>query len=134
MLAIFGEWISGVPGARRRVGREQLELLIFRRTPARGCGTLLRHHARCGPGTHTSRGRFHAMREMAPNPIRLALPHVLRYEQITPLEIQFKRSNAGRGQEHYFGDMKGTLKIRPELFARVFDSPAPVVLPFTSVG
>ena len=67
-------------------------------------GSLLR--------THTSPGQIHAMREYAPEPIRVVLPGMCyRYEQITPRsEIQFNQVEGlavGRGIR--FTDLKGTL-------------------------
>ncbi len=67
--------------------------------------------------THTSPGQIRAMREMAPNPIRVILPGmVYRYEQTNAShEMQFNQVEllaVGRGIT--FADLKGTL----ESFAR----------------
>jgi len=67
--------------------------------------------------THTSPGQVHAMREFAPEPIRVALPGMCyRYEQIDAShEIQFNQIELlAVGKNITFGDMKGTL----EEFAR----------------
>ena len=67
-------------------------------------GSLLR--------THTSPGQIHAMREYAPEPIRVVLPGMCyRYEQITPRsEIQFNQvEGLAVGQGIRFTDLKGTL-------------------------
>ncbi len=62
--------------------------------------------------THTSPGQIRAMREFAPEPIRVILPGMCyRYEQVsTRSEIQFNQVEllaVGRGIT--FGDLKGTL-------------------------
>jgi phenylalanyl-tRNA synthetase alpha chain len=62
--------------------------------------------------THTSPGQIRAMREMAPNPIRVALPGMcFRYEQINPShELQFTQVELlAVGKGITFGDLKGTL-------------------------
>ena len=67
-------------------------------------GSLLR--------THTSPGQIHAMREYAPEPIRVVLPGMCyRYEQITPRsEIQFNQvEGLAVGKGIRFRDLKGTL-------------------------
>ncbi len=67
-------------------------------------GSLLR--------THTSPGQIHAMREYAPEPIRVVLPGMCyRYEQITPRsEIQFNQvEGLAVGKGIRFTDLKGTL-------------------------
>ncbi len=67
--------------------------------------------------THTSPGQVRAMREFAPEPIRVALPGMCyRYEQIDAShEIQFNQIELlAVGKNITFGDMKGTL----EEFAR----------------
>lgn len=63
--------------------------------------------------THTSPGQVRAMREFAPEPIRVALPGMCyRYEQIdTSHEIQFNQVELlAVGKNITFGDMKGTLE------------------------
>lgn len=63
--------------------------------------------------THTSPGQIHAMREFAPNPIRVILPGMCyRYEQITARsEIQFNQVELlAVGHNITFGDLKGTLQ------------------------
>jgi len=62
--------------------------------------------------THTSPGQIHAMREYAPDPIRVILPGMCyRYEQITARsEIQFNQVEGlvvGRGI--HMTDLKGTM-------------------------
>ena len=62
--------------------------------------------------THTSPGQVRAMREFAPEPIRVALPGMCyRYEQIDAShEIQFNQVELlAVGKNITFGDMKGTL-------------------------
>ncbi len=62
--------------------------------------------------THTSPGQMHAMREMAPNPIRVQLPGMcFRFEQINPShELQFTQVELlAVGEGITFGDLKGTL-------------------------
>lgn len=115
VLAIFGEMGFQVYRARDVESDENnFELLnIPAYHPARDMwdtfyattpGVVLR--------THTSPGQIHAMREMAPNPIRVALPGMCyRYEQITARsEIQFNQVELlAVGKNITFGDMKGTL-------------------------
>ena len=63
--------------------------------------------------THTSPGQVRAMREFAPEPIRVALPGMCyRYEQIDAShEIQFNQVELlAVGKNITFGDMKGTLE------------------------
>jgi len=72
--------------------------------------------------THTSPGQIHAMREYAPEPIRVILPGMCyRYEQInTRSEIQFTQvEGLAVGKNITFGDLKGTLAD----FARRFFGP-----------
>ena len=62
--------------------------------------------------THTSPGQIHAMREYAPDPIRVILPGMCyRYEQVTTrAEMQFTQvEGLAVGQNITFGDLKGTL-------------------------
>jgi phenylalanyl-tRNA synthetase alpha chain len=62
--------------------------------------------------THTSPGQIHAMRERAPEPIRVVLPGMCyRYEQITArAEIQFNQvEGLAVGRTITFADLKGTL-------------------------
>lgn len=62
--------------------------------------------------THTSPGQIHAMREYAPEPIRVILPGMcFRYEQITARsEIQFHQvEGLAVGKNITFADLKGTL-------------------------
>jgi phenylalanyl-tRNA synthetase alpha chain len=68
-------------------------------------GTILR--------THTSPGQIRAMREMAPNPIRVSLPGmVYRYEQTNAShEAQFNQVELlAVGRNITFGDLKGTIE------------------------
>jgi phenylalanyl-tRNA synthetase alpha chain len=61
---------------------------------------------------HTSPGQIHAMREFAPNPVRVALPGMcFRYEQISARrDIQFNQVELlAVGHNITFGDLKGTL-------------------------
>jgi len=63
--------------------------------------------------THTSPGQVRAMREFAPEPIRVALPGMCyRYEQIDAShEIQFNQVELlAVGKDITFGDLKGTLE------------------------
>lgn len=86
--------------------------------------------------THTSPGQIHAMREFAPDPIRVILPGmVYRYEQLsTRSEIQFNQVEllaVGRGIT--FMDLKGTLE---DFTRRMFGEDArtrlrPSYFPFT---
>jgi phenylalanyl-tRNA synthetase alpha chain len=62
--------------------------------------------------THTSPGQIHAMREYAPESIRVILPGmVYRYEQVTSrAEMQFTQvEGLAIGRNITFGDLKGTL-------------------------
>lgn len=62
--------------------------------------------------THTSPGQIHAMREYAPEPIRVILPGmVYRYEQVTTRsEMQFTQvEGLAVGHNITLGDLKGTL-------------------------
>ena len=62
--------------------------------------------------THTSPGQIRAMREFAPEPVRVALPGmVYRYEQIsTRSSFQFYQIELlAVGKNITFGDLKGTL-------------------------
>ncbi|MBI5053868.1 MAG: phenylalanine--tRNA ligase subunit alpha [Chloroflexi bacterium] len=62
--------------------------------------------------THTSPGQIHAMREYAPDPIRVVLPGmVYRYEQITSRsDIQFDQiEGLAVGKGIRMSDLKGTL-------------------------
>ena len=68
-------------------------------------GTLLR--------THTSPGQIRAMRQFAPEPIRVALPGMCyRYEQASARkDIQFAQVELlAVGHNITFGDLKGTLR------------------------
>lgn len=73
-------------------------------TPPGGERVLLR--------THTSPGQIHAMREFAPNPVRVVLPgKCYRYEQVTARsEMQFHQvEGLAVGEGITFADLKGTL-------------------------
>ncbi|MCH7663519.1 MAG: phenylalanine--tRNA ligase subunit alpha [Chloroflexi bacterium] len=62
--------------------------------------------------THTSPGQIHAMREYAPDSIRVILPGMCyRYEQLTTrAEMQFTQvEGLAVGYNITFGDLKGTL-------------------------
>jgi phenylalanyl-tRNA synthetase alpha chain len=62
--------------------------------------------------THTSPGQIHAMREYAPEPVRVILPGMCyRYEQVSARsEIQFYQVELlAVGRNITFGDLKGTL-------------------------
>jgi phenylalanyl-tRNA synthetase alpha chain len=62
--------------------------------------------------THTSPGQIRAMREFAPDPIRVILPGMCyRYEQVTVrADIQFYQVEVlAVGRHITFGDLKGTL-------------------------
>jgi phenylalanyl-tRNA synthetase alpha chain len=62
--------------------------------------------------THTSPGQIHAMRQFAPNPVRVILPgKVYRYEQVTARsEMQFYQvEGIAVGENITFADLKGTL-------------------------
>jgi len=62
--------------------------------------------------THTSPGQIHAMRQFAPEPIRVILPGMCyRYEQITARsDIQFYQvEGLAVGRHITFSDLKGTL-------------------------
>ncbi len=63
--------------------------------------------------THTSPGQIHAMKQFAPESIRVALPGMcFRYEQVsTRSEIQFNQIELlAVGKNITFGDLKGTLQ------------------------
>ncbi|MBI9046999.1 MAG: phenylalanine--tRNA ligase subunit alpha [Anaerolineaceae bacterium] len=97
---------------------------FFTKTP----GTVLR--------THTSPGQIHAMRENAPEPIRVILPGMCyRYEQITARsEIQFNQVEVlAIGHDIDFRSFKGTLE---DFAHRMFGDDArirfrPSYFPFT---
>jgi phenylalanyl-tRNA synthetase alpha chain len=86
--------------------------------------------------THTSPGQIHAMREFAPDPIRVILPGmVYRYEQLsTRSEIQFNQVELlAVGRKITFMDLKGTLE---DFTRRMFGEDAhtrlrPSYFPFT---
>ncbi len=86
--------------------------------------------------THTSPGQIHAMREFAPDPIRVILPGmVYRYEQLsTRSEIQFNQVELlAVGRDITFMDLKGTLE---DFTRRMFGEDArtrlrPSYFPFT---
>ncbi|MDH5507758.1 MAG: phenylalanine--tRNA ligase subunit alpha, partial [Anaerolineae bacterium] len=62
--------------------------------------------------THTSPGQIHAMRQYAPEPVRVILPGMCyRYEQVnTRSEMQFTQvEGLAVGHNITFGDLKGTL-------------------------
>lgn len=62
--------------------------------------------------THTSPGQIHAMKEYAPEPIRVILPGMCyRYEQVSArYEMQFYQvEGLAVGKNITFGDLKGTL-------------------------
>jgi len=62
--------------------------------------------------THTSPGQIHAMREYAPDPVRVILPGmVYRYEQVTTRsEMQFTQvEGLAVGRDISLADLKGTL-------------------------
>lgn len=62
--------------------------------------------------THTSPGQIHAMKEYAPEPIRVILPGMCyRYEQVSArYEMQFYQvEGLAVGTDITFGDLKGTL-------------------------
>jgi phenylalanyl-tRNA synthetase alpha chain len=72
--------------------------------------------------THTSPGQIHAMREHAPEPVRVILPGMCyRYEQVTTRsEMQFTQvEGLAVGRNITLGDLKGTLSD----FARRFFGP-----------
>ena len=89
--------------------------------------------------THTSPGQIRAMREFAPEPIRVALPGMCyRYEQIDAShEIQFNQIELlAVGKNITFGDMKGTLD---EFAKRMYGEGVrtrirPSYFPFTEPG
>ena len=86
--------------------------------------------------THTSPGQIHAMRQYAPEPIRVALPGMCyRYEQITARsEIQFNQVELlAVGKNITFGDLKGTLQdfVRRLFNAEVRTRFRPSYFPFT---
>ncbi len=86
--------------------------------------------------THTSPGQIHAMREFAPEPVRVILPGMCyRYEQISARsEIQFNQVEVlAVGRKITFSDMKGTLN---DFARRMFGAQArtrlrPSYFPFT---
>jgi phenylalanyl-tRNA synthetase alpha chain len=86
--------------------------------------------------THTSPGQIHAMREYAPEPVRVVLPGMCyRYEQISARsEIQFNQVELlAVGHNITFGDLKGTLN---DFARRLFGEKArtrlrPSYFPFT---
>ncbi len=88
------------------------------------------------PRTHTSPGQIRAMREMAPNPIRVALPGMCyRYEQLDSRhEVQFTQVELlAVGEGITFSDLKGTLE---DFAKRMFGSTVrtrlrPSYFPFT---
>lgn len=86
--------------------------------------------------THTSPGQIHAMRQYAPDPIRVILPGMcFRYEQTSARsEVQFNQVEllvVGRGIT--FGDLKGTLTdfARRMFGAHVRTRLRPSYFPFT---
>ncbi|MEN6480794.1 MAG: phenylalanine--tRNA ligase subunit alpha [Anaerolineaceae bacterium] len=86
--------------------------------------------------THTSPGQIRAMREYAPEPIRVILPGmVYRYEQISARsEIQFNQIELlAVGKTITFGDMKGTLNgfVRRFFGSGVRTRLRPSYFPFT---
>ena len=89
--------------------------------------------------THTSPGQLRAMREFAPEPIRVALPGMCyRYEQIDAShEIQFNQVELlAVGKNITFSDMKGTLN---EFAKRMFGEDVhtrirPSYFPFVEPG
>ena len=89
--------------------------------------------------THTSPGQVRAMREFAPEPIRVALPGMCyRYEQIDAShEIQFNQVELlAVGRNITFADMKGTLE---EFAKRMYGSEVrtrlrPSYFPFVEPG
>lgn len=89
--------------------------------------------------THTSPGQVRAMREFAPEPIRVALPGMCyRYEQIDAShEIQFNQVELlAVGKNITFADMKGTLE---EFARRMYGSQVrtrlrPSYFPFVEPG
>ena len=89
--------------------------------------------------THTSPGQIRAMREFAPEPIRVALPGMCyRYEQMDAShEIQFNQIELlAVGKNITFGDMKGTLE---EFAKRMYGEEVrtrlrPSYFPFTEPG
>lgn len=86
--------------------------------------------------THTSPGQIHAMREYAPDPVRIILPGmVYRYEQMDAShEIQFNQIEMlAVGRSITFGNLRGTLE---EFIKRMFGSGVetrlrPSYFPFT---
>lgn len=86
--------------------------------------------------THTSPGQIHAMREYAPDPVRIILPGmVYRYEQMDAShEIQFNQIEMlAVGRNITFGNLRGTLE---EFIKRMFGSGVetrlrPSYFPFT---
>lgn len=86
--------------------------------------------------THTSPGQIHAMREYAPDPVRVILPGmVYRYEQVSARsETQFNQIELlAVGKNITLGDLKGTLT---EFARQLYGSSArtrlrPSYFPFT---
>jgi phenylalanyl-tRNA synthetase alpha chain len=67
--------------------------------------------------THTSPGQIHAMRALAPNPVRVLMPgKVYRNEQVTVRsEMQFHQFEfLAVGKQITMGDLKGTLEFFAE--------------------
>jgi phenylalanyl-tRNA synthetase alpha chain len=86
--------------------------------------------------THTSPGQIHAMRELAPNPIRVVLPGMCyRYEQVSARsEIQFNQVELlVVGKNITFANLKGTLNdfARRMFGANVRTRLRPSYFPFT---
>ncbi len=86
--------------------------------------------------THTSPGQIRAMREFAPEPVRVILPGMCyRYEQISARsEIQFHQVELlAVGRHITFGDLKGTLEdfARRMFGERVRTRLRPSYFPFT---
>jgi phenylalanyl-tRNA synthetase alpha chain len=86
--------------------------------------------------THTSPGQIRAMRQFAPEPIRVALPGMCyRYEQAGPRkDIQFMQVELlAVGYNITFGDLKGTLQdFAQRMFgARLRTRLRPSYFPFT---
>ena len=89
--------------------------------------------------THTSPGQVRAMREFAPEPIRVALPGMCyRYEQIdVSHEIQFNQVELlAVGKNITFSDMKGTLnEFAKRMFGKdVHTRIRPSYFPFVEPG
>lgn len=86
--------------------------------------------------THTSPGQIRAMRQFAPEPIRVVLPGMCyRYEQASARkDIQFAQMELlAVGQNITFGDLKGTLRdFAQRIFgARLQTRLRPSYFPFT---